>query len=133
MIEITRKVLLNLGVLILTFLIGCIVQFSFVRSEANQTVAHPPASNNVQTPPGWRRITIGRVSFCVPPEMEPSERRGNDGVVLKPNSDNSQYLVLYYSYGSRISTDVNEISRQRKQVISFSHGFAQMNTDYSWK
>lgn len=109
-----RKVLVNLSVLLLTFLIGCFVQFSLRRAEISHTNA--PASNKGQTPTGWRRITIGKVSFSVPPEMKPAGPPGNIGMVQALHSVDGWYLYLFYAYGPSIPTDVNVTASQSQQV-----------------
>jgi len=98
-----RKVLLYLGVLLLTFLAGCLVQFSLRRADVCNTNA----------PANWKRISIGRMSFYVPPNMEPT---GKVGVHQTLTSTNGDSLYLYYAYGSEIHTEVNEIPRQSRQV-----------------
>lgn len=103
---ITRKAFLNLGVLVLTFLIGCLMHDSLQRSRTTED----------ETLRDWKRITIGRVSFLVPPEMKAAERYGDDAVLLRPNSDDSQFFSIYYAYGSRIETDVNATPTHLEQV-----------------
>ena len=109
-----RKVFLNLSVLALTFVIGCLVQFGLRRSEITKT--NTPASKRIQAPAGWKRITAGRVSFYVPPEMTPTERVADTGIVLRPNSVDGEYLYLYYAYGKKIPVDVNAIPSESQPV-----------------
>lgn len=105
---IIRKGLLRFSVLLLTFAIGCLVQFSLRRTDA-------PAPGKAQTAADWKRITIGRVSFHVPPDMEPTLRFRTAGMQTLHAVDGED-LHLYYAYGSAIPTDVNAIPSQSRQV-----------------